>query len=187
MADLKGMGETRLSQRYAAALYALADERRVLSDVVEQMAALGSFIAGDRNLRRMIENPLTDSVKAAPVMHASLIAGGFLPIICDFVSVIATNRRLRDLPDLISGFAAYCAAKRGEIVADVTVAHEFTDLQRTQLRARLTEAGYSNVKLIEHLDPEILGGLVLKLGSRVYDTSLRSRLNRLTHSLKGAT
>ena len=78
------------------------------------------------------------------------------------------------------------ARKRGEIVADVASAHPLSDVQRAQLRARLTESGYSNVKLNERVEPALLGGLVLKIGPRIYDTSLRSRLQRLNYSLKGA-
>jgi len=95
-------------------------------------------------------------------------------------------KQLRDLPRLIAGFAAYVAAKRGEIVADVTSAHALSDLQRNQLRARLTEAGYGNVKIMEHTDASLLGGMVLKIGAKLYDTSLKSRLDRLNYSLKGA-
>lgn len=150
------------------------------------MAALGRLIGESGDLRRLIENPLTDTARAAPVLTKALTEQGFLPIIRNFVNVAITNCRLRDLPRLIAGFSAYVATKRGEIVADVTSAHALSDLQRNQLRARLTEAGYGNVKLVEHTDPSLLGGLSLKIGSKLYDTTLKSRLNRLNYSLKGA-
>jgi F-type H+-transporting ATPase subunit delta len=107
-------------------------------------------------------------------------------LVLNFVNVAVTNRRLRDLPALVTGFAAYVAEKRGEIVATVTTAHALTDLQRNQLRARLTESGYGSVRLIEHLDPALLGGMTLKIGAKLFDTSLKSRLSRLNYSLKGA-
>ena len=186
MVDHTGTGETGLSGRYAAALYALAFEQKILNDVVDQMAALGRLIQESADLRRLIETPLTDAAKAAPVLTQALAAQGFLPIIRNYVNVVIANRRLRDLPLLIAGFAAYVATKRGEIVADVTSAHALSDTQRHQLRARLTEAGYGNVHLVEHTDPSLLGGLVLKVGAKLFDTSLKSRLNRLNYSLKGA-
>ena len=186
LADITGTAETGLSARYAAALYALAFDQNILNEVIDQMASLGQLIRESNDLRRLIANPLTDSAIVAPVLTKALSEQGFLPIIRKFVNVVITNRRLRDLPGLIDGFAAYVAAKRGEIVADVTSAHPLTDLQRNQLRARLTEAGFSGVKLIEHTDASLLGGLVLKIGAKLYDTSLKSRLNRLNYSLKGA-
>jgi F-type H+-transporting ATPase subunit delta len=186
LADMTGIGETGLSARYAAALYALAFDQNILNEVIDQMASLGQLIRESADLRRLLGNPLTDATRVAPILTKALSEQGFLPIIRNFVNVAITNRRLRDLAGLIDGFAAYVAAKRGEIVADVTSAHALTDLQRTQLRARLTEAGFSGVKLIEHTDAGLLGGMVLKIGAKLYDTSLKSRLNRLNYSLKGA-
>jgi len=144
------------------------------------------LIAESEDLRRYIGTPLTDAAKAAPVVDGILAQQGFSTLVRHFVGVAIANRRLRDLPKLVAGFAAYVAGKRGEMVADVASAHPLSDVQRTQLRARLTEAGYSNVKLNERVDAALLGGLVLKVGPRIYDTSLRSRLQRLNYSLKGA-
>jgi F-type H+-transporting ATPase subunit delta len=186
LVDTTGTTETGLTARYAAALYSLAFEQNVLNEVVGQMEALGRLIRDDADLRRLLANPLTDGAKAAPVLTRALEAGGFLPLIANFVNVAIVNRRLSRLPELIAGFAAYVAAKRGEVVAEVTSAHALTELQRNQLRARLTEAGHGSVRMIERTDPLLLGGLVLKIGAKLYDTSLKSRLNRLTYSLKGA-
>jgi F-type H+-transporting ATPase subunit delta len=127
-----------------------------------------------------------DAFHAAPILRDILASQNFLPIIVNFANVVVANRRLSDLPGLISGFAAYVAAKRGEIVAEVTSAHPLTDLQRNQLRARLTESGFGKVNITEQVDASLLGGLVLKIGAKLYDTSLKSRLNRLNYSLKGA-
>ncbi|MDE8346563.1 MAG: ATP synthase F1 subunit delta [Acidocella sp.] len=186
MVDIATKAETRLSGRYAAALYALGAEQNTLPQIVDQMAALGHLISGNKDLAALIANPLTDAAKSAPAIRAALSSQGFLPVIMNFVNVVIANRRLADLPGLISGFASYAAQQRGEIVAEVTSAHALSDLQRAQLSARLTEAGYGTIKLIERLDPSLLGGLVLKIGARLYDTSLKSRLNRLNYSLKGA-
>lgn len=186
MVEITGKGETRLSARYAAALYALAAEQGILNDVTAQMEALGRLIAEHPDIARMVHNPLTDAAKIAHAISAALTAGGFLPVIVNFVNVAIANRRLKDLPELITGFAAYAAEKRGEIIAEITSAHALTDLQRAQLRARLTESGFGAVKFIERVDASLLGGLILKIGAKIYDTSLKSRLNRLNHSLKGA-
>ncbi|MBB5372976.1 ATP synthase F1 subunit delta [Acidocella aromatica] len=186
MAEITGTGETGLTARYAAALYALAFEQNALNEVIEQMQALGRLIAESAPLKQFLANPLTDAAKARQVLADALAAQGFGTLVRNFVNVVVANRRLRDLPAPVAGFAAYVAAKRGEVVADVTSSHELTELQRTQLRARLAEAGYGNVRLVEHTDPSLLGGLVLKVGAKLFDTSLKSRLNRLNYSLKGA-
>ncbi|WP_297493706.1 ATP synthase F1 subunit delta [Acidocella sp.] len=186
MAEITGTGETGLTARYAAALYALAFERNALNDVVGQMAALGRLIAESPALKALLANPLTDIAKAGPALNEALSAQGVGELVCNFIGVVAANRRLRDLPALVAGFASYAAAKRGELPVKVTTAHELTDLQRTQLRARLTEAGYGNVMLTERVDAGLLGGMVLQAGAKIYDTSLKSRLNRLNYSLKGA-
>jgi F-type H+-transporting ATPase subunit delta len=179
------MAEAGFAARYASALYALAFEQGVLDRTVDEMAALGKLIAESPELSRLIATPFTRSHTSA-ILNDALKTQGFSTLILNFVAVAITNRRLTDLPALISGFAAYVAAKRGEIIATVTTAHPLTDLQRTQLRARLTESGYSSVRLVEHLDPTLLGGLKLKIGAKLYDTSLKSRLSRLNYSLKGA-
>lgn len=186
MVETIGTGETGLTARYATALYATALERGALDEVVEQMAALGRLIREQADLRALLGNPLLDSQKTAPVLARALEAQGFSPLVRNFVLVAAQHRRLRDLPRLVDGFAAYVAAKRGEIVAEVTTAHQLTDLQRAQLHARLTEAGHRNARLVERQDASLLGGMIVKIGSKLYDTSLKSRLQRLNYSLKGA-
>jgi F-type H+-transporting ATPase subunit delta len=186
LGEITILGETGFAARYAAALYALAFEQNSLDQIVDEMAALGRLIADSEDLRCYIGTPLTDAAKAAPVIDGILAGQGFSTLLRHFVGVAVTNRRLRHLPALIAGFAAYVARKRGEMVADIASANPLSDVQRTQLRARLTEAGYSNVKLNERVDPALLGGLILKVGPRIYDTSLRSRLQRLNYSLKGA-
>ena len=94
--------------------------------------------------------------------------------------------RLAALPEVAASFALLLAESRGQQTAEVTTAHPLNDTQRNQIAARLTEAGYSNVRLVERLDPSILGGMILKIGSRLYDTSIKSRLQRLSYAMKGA-
>jgi F-type H+-transporting ATPase subunit delta len=185
LVEISGDGEAGFAVRYAAALYALAFEQGVLDRTVDEMALLGRLIVESADFGRLVRTPFTDS-KTRGVLNGALAAQGFSKIVLNFVNVAVTNRRLRDLPALVAGFAAYVARRRGEIVANVATAHGLTDLQRTQLRARLTEAGYGNVRLDERVDPDLLGGMTLKIGAKLYDTSLKSRLSRLNYSLKGA-
>ncbi len=175
-----------LADRYAAALYALADESHELDTVVSQMENLGQLIDGSKDFRRLLESPLIDVKTATAAAQAVLTQEGFGKQIRDFVGVISVNRRLRALREIVTAFAALVAERRGVVTAHVASAHPLSDVQRQQLRARLIEAGYGNVNINERVEPDLLGGLIVRIGARLYDTSLRSRLQRLQYAMKGA-
>jgi F-type H+-transporting ATPase subunit delta len=175
-----------LADRYAAALYALADENHVLDTVVSQMEDLGRLIDASSDFRRLLQSPLIDVKTATQAAQAVLTQEGFGKEVRDFVGVISVNRRLRALRDIVNAFAALVAERRGIITAHVASAHPLNDVQRQQLRARLIEAGYGNVNITEKVEADLLGGLVVRIGARLYDTSLKSRLQRLQYAMKGA-
>lgn len=181
-----GTTASPLAGRYAAALYEVADEARALDEVVDQAEALGRLIDQSTPLRALLSNPLLDVAQARKAMLAVLDAQGFGDTIRRFVGTVANNRRLSDLRPILSGFAALVAGRRGIVVAEVASAHALSDLQRTQLLARLTEAGYGRVNIQERVEAGLLGGLVVRVGARLYDASLRSRLARLHYAMKGA-
>jgi F-type H+-transporting ATPase subunit delta len=175
-----------LSDRYAAALYAHADDTHALDAVVSEMEALGRLIDTSADMRRLLESPLIDVAAATKAATAVLEQQGFGKPVRDFVGVIAANRRLRALREIVAAFASLVAQRRGIITAHVASAHPLNDVQRQQLRARLIEAGYGNVNIHEAVEPDLLGGLVVRIGARLYDTSLKSRLQRLQFAMKGA-
>jgi F-type H+-transporting ATPase subunit delta len=175
-----------LTERYAAALYALADERHALDRIVEEMDALGRLIDASADLRRLLDSPLIDVHTGQRAVRAVLAGEGFSGTVQDFASVVVANRRQRELRAIVRAFAALVAEKRGVVVANVTSAHPLSEVQRQQLRARLIEAGYGSVNIVEQVDPSLLGGLVVRIGARLYDTSLKSRLQRLQYAMKGA-
>jgi F-type H+-transporting ATPase subunit delta len=175
-----------LADRYAAALYAHADDAGALDSVVTEMQTLGRLIQQSSDFRRLIESPLIDVNLGTKAALAVLEQEGFSKPVRDFVGVIASNRRLRALPAIVIAFAALVADRRGIITAHVTTAQPLNDLQRQQLRARLIEAGYGNVNIEEQVQPDLLGGLIVRIGARLYDTSLKSRLQRLQYAMKGA-
>ena len=177
---------TGLFGRYATALYELADEQRSLDMVVDQADGLARLIEQSATLRTMLVDPALDIAQSRAAMLAVLRDQGFGETIQHFVGVIANNRRLAVLPAILAAFAALVAQRRGITIAEVSSAHPLSDLQRTQLRARLTEAGYGRVDIREHVDAALLGGLVVRVGARLYDSSLKSRLARLNHAMKGA-
>ncbi len=175
-----------LTDRYAAALYAHADEQHALDAVVAEMEGLGHLIDTSADFRRLLESPLIDVNQATRAALAMLEQEGYSKQVRDFVGVIAANRRLRNLPEIIAAFARLVAERRGIVSAHVASAHPLSDVQRQQLRARLIEAGYGNVNIHESVEPDLLGGLVVRVGARLYDTSLKSRLQRLQYAMKGA-
>ena len=175
-----------MADRYAAALYAHAEDVGALDAVVAEMEQLGKLIQASADFRRLIESPLIDVNQASRAALAVLEQAGVGKPIRDFVGVVAGNRRLRSLPAIVAAFAALVAEKRGVVTAFVASAHALNDVQRQQIRARLIEAGFGNVNIVEQLEPELLGGLVVRVGARLYDTSLKSRLQRLQYAMKGA-
>jgi F-type H+-transporting ATPase subunit delta len=175
-----------LAERYATALYSLADDQHALDLVVEQMDGLGRLIDDSADLRRLLESPLIDLQTAQKAARAVLAEQGFGKTVQDFVSVVIANRRQNVLRSIVRAFAELVADKRGVVVAHIQSAHPLTDVQEQQLRARLIEAGYGNVDFRKTVDPTLLGGLVVRIGARLFDSSLKSRLQRLQYAMKGA-
>jgi F-type H+-transporting ATPase subunit delta len=175
-----------MADRYAAALYAHAEDLNALGPVVSDMENLAWVIDQSADFRRLMESPLIDVNQARTAAMAVLLQEGFGKAVQDFVGVVTNNRRLRYLREIVTAFATLVATKRGIVTAHVATAHPLTDLQRQQLLARLIEAGYGNVNIAEAVDPTLLGGMVVSIGARLYDTSLKSRLQRLQFAMKGA-
>lgn len=177
---------TGLGRRYALALYACADEAHALDATVADMEKLGQAIAASEDLQRLIASPLIDLREAERAVDGVLTALGIGPIVKNFVGVVIGNRRLRELPALIGAFTALVAERRGIVTAEVVSARPLDERAEQTLRARLIEAGYGNVHLVKSVDPSLLGGLVVRIGTRLYDSSLKSRLQRLHYAMKGA-
>jgi F-type H+-transporting ATPase subunit delta len=175
-----------VADRYAAALYSLASDGHALDAVVEQMDGLGRLIDESADMRRLLDSPLIDLPTSQAATRAVLASAGFGKLVQDFVGVVVANRRQNLLRACVRAFAALVAEKRGVVVAFVQTAHPLTDVQEQQLRARLIEAGYGNVDIQKSVDPGLLGGLVVRIGARLYDSSLKSRLQRLQYAMKGA-
>lgn len=175
-----------LAGRYASALYSLADDTHTLDQTVDEMQALGRLIDDSADLRRLLESPLIDVNQAVGAIRAALQNQGFSDTIVRFASVVTCNRRLNKLRDIVSAFATLVAEKRGVVTAQVVSAHRLTTVQREALRARLIEAGYGQVNIEEQVDRSLLGGLTVRIGARLFDTSIKSRLQRLQYAMKGA-
>jgi F-type H+-transporting ATPase subunit delta len=180
-----------VAERYARAMLGLVDDRRqtdpgAVDRIAADLETLFALWRDDAPFRAFVADPRLDSASQKKGAFAVLDRAGVGPEVRNLVGVLIGNRRLAQLPQVAAAFGAQLAARRGQQVANVTTAHALSDTQRAQVSARLTEAGFSGVKLSEQVDPSILGGLIVRIGSRLYDNSIKSKLQRLQYLMKGA-
>jgi F-type H+-transporting ATPase subunit delta len=174
-----------LQGRYASALYDLASEQGFVTAVESDLDKLGTAIDGTPDLAALIRNPQISRDDAARAIEAVGNLLGLSQLTRNFIAVLAANRRLAALPDVVRAFASIAAAQRGEVTAEVTSAHALSDDQVSAVVAKLKAREGKEIKLKAKVDPEILGGLVVKIGSRQIDGSIRTRLNSLANAMKG--
>jgi F-type H+-transporting ATPase subunit delta len=182
----EGTGVSGLADRYAAALFDLADERKALDRVAEDLRTLRGLIAESADLRRLIRSPILSRADQGRAIAAVAEHVGLATLTRNFLGLVARNRRLFAVPAMIGAFLARLAARRGEVTAEVTTAHELTPAQLAAVGEQLRKAMGSKVAVEVKIDPALLGGLVVKVGSRMVDASLRSKLHRLQLAMKGA-
>ena len=172
--------------RYATALYSYAGDLDRLTPVTANMERLGQLIDENDDLRRLVGSPLTDARDARRALRA-VIRDQELGIVARrLIDVLIANRRLPLLRSIVTAFATLSAEKRGIVTAEVATAHPLTDVQEQQLRGRLIEMGHGSVRIERIVDPGLLGGLIVRVGAKLYDSSLKSRLQRLQYAMKGA-
>lgn len=191
IASAQTMNASGLAARYAQALLSLADDaRRDDAGAVDRIAGdldkLFQLWRDDAGFRAFVADPRIDAASQRRAGFGVLDRAGIGKEVHNFLGVLIANRRLSALPEIAAAFGALLAARRGQQTADVTTAHPLTDVQRVAIAAQLTVAGYSGVRLVEHLDASLLGGLVVRIGSRLYDNSIKSKLQRLQYAMKGA-
>ncbi|MBU6267243.1 MAG: F0F1 ATP synthase subunit delta [Sphingomonadales bacterium] len=174
-----------LQGRYASALFDLAAEQGAVTAVESDLESLGAAITATPDLAGMIRNPRVSRADAARAMDAVSGVIGLSPLTKNFLGVLAGNGRLSALPEIVRAFASIAAAQRGEVTAEVTSAHPLSDEQVSALAAKLKAREGKEVKITASVDPEILGGLVVRIGSRQIDSSIRTRLNSLAQAMKG--
>lgn len=182
---------TGLSERYALALLGIVDDLRQREPgapdrVAADLDTLFALWRDDQGFRAFVADPRLDGAEQKRAAFAVMERAGIGTEVRNLVGVLIINRRLSKLPEVAASFGALLAARRGQQIAQVSTAHPLSDTQRAQIVARLTEAGYSGVQLRENVDTTLLGGLVVRIGSRLYDNSLKSKLQRLQYAMKGA-
>jgi F-type H+-transporting ATPase subunit delta len=174
-----------LQGRYASALYDLASEGNAVAAVESDLDTLGQAIAGSADLAALIRNPEVKRDAAAAAIDGVAKLLGLSQLTRNFLGVLAANRRLAKLPEIVRAFAAIAAATRGEVKAEVTSAHALSDAQMQALAAKLKAREGKDVTLTATVDPAILGGLIVRIGSTQIDSSIRTRLNTLATAMKG--
>lgn len=176
---------TGLGGRYATALFELAHESKVLDPVAADLAALDRMLAESEDLRRLVASPVITRDEQDRAMTAILASMGAHDLTRRVVGLMARKRRLFALADVIRAYRRLLAARRGEVAAEVTSAHALTADQHADLAAALKRALGREVAVETRVDPALIGGLVVQVGSRMIDNSLRTKLQRLQFAMKG--
>ena len=172
--------------RYATALFELAVDRGVIDEVANDLGQLQAMINESADLRRLIQSPLFSRDQQSGAMAAVLTSAGLSELVRNFVGVVAGNRRLFALEGMIGAYRALVARHRGEVTAEVISAAPLSDTQRAAVEQALKQAIGSNVAIDTDVDPALIGGMVVRVGSRMVDSSLRTKIQRLQLAMKGA-
>ena len=178
--------ESGLTGRYATALFDLADEGKALDAVAEDLIALQGAVGASEDMMRLVRSPVLDRDEQWKAMSALLDKMGANDLTKKFLGVVTANRRLFVLPGIIRAYLAELASRRGEVTADVVSAHPLNDAQVKALEDSLKKALGGKVAIAPRVDSSILGGLIVKVGSRMIDSSLRTQLQKLKFAMKGA-
>ena len=178
--------QASLAGRYASALFDLASEAGTVTAVESDLEKLRAALGESADLRALTTNPEVsrDAAQGAIGGVAGLL--GLSPLTGNFLGVLAQNRRLSQLPAMIRAFNTIAAAQRGEVTAEVTSAHALTDTQLASLKDKLTAREGRTVKLQTSVNPDLLGGLVVTIGSKRIDGSILTRLNTLATKMMKA-
>ncbi len=174
-----------IAQRYASALFDLAESRDILDAVAADLETLKAMIGDSADLRRLLHSPAVsraDQTKAVTTLAAK---AGFDTVTSNFLGLAAQHRRLILLPAVIESYLGRLAARRGETAASVATAVALSPAQIETLTATLKAAFGGAVAVEAAVDPSLLGGMVVKVGSRMVDSSLRTKLQHLKLAMKG--
>ncbi|HSD34880.1 MAG TPA: F0F1 ATP synthase subunit delta [Alphaproteobacteria bacterium] len=180
-------GLSGLAQRYATALFELADERKELDQIANDLVSLRAAIQESPDLQRLLASPLLDRAEQGRALTALLGRMGLGATVRNFVAVVARNRRLFALKAMADAFLADLARRRGEVRAEVVSARPLSDAQHQALLETLRRATGGKIAIDTAVDGSLIGGLVVRVGSRQIDTSLKTKLSRLQLAMKGAS
>ena len=175
-----------VSGRYATALFELARDEKCLDAVKADLDRFEAMLVESEDLKRLVRSPVFSADVQAKALSAVLDKAAITGISANFLKVLTANRRLFAVADVIRAFRALVARFKGEASAEVTVAEPLSEKNLETLKAALKSVTGKDVTLNVQVNPSIIGGLVLKLGSRMVDSSLRTKLNSIKHAMKEA-
>jgi F-type H+-transporting ATPase subunit delta len=176
-----------MAGRYASALFELALEAKATDAVKSDLEKFDGLVAGSADLNRLVRSPVFGADEQLKALSAILDKTGIKGLAANFLRVITANRRLFAARDMIRGYRALVARHKGEVTAQVTVAEKLSDKNLDALKGALkTVTGGKDIDFDVKVDPAIIGGLIVKVGSRMVDTSLRTKLNSIKLAMKEA-
>ena len=175
-----------VAERYASALFDLARDQNALDDVESHVTTLRQMISESDDLRRLLESPVFKAEDQIRALDAVMQSHGVSGLVANFAKLTARNRRLFALPDMLKAYGDLMAKRRGETLAVVTSAEPLNDEQLETLRRVLSEKTGGTMKLETIVDPSLIGGLIVRLGSQMIDTSVRTRLQGMRQAMKEA-
>ncbi|MBA84910.1 F0F1 ATP synthase subunit delta [Thalassobius sp. S69A] len=173
-----------IAARYATAIFEIAKESNALADLETNVTDLGAVLSESSDLQSMILSPMISREDQGAAVAAIADKMGLMPVLKNGLSVMAEKRRLFVLPALLSALQAQIAEEKGEVTAEVTSAKALTKTQAEKLAKTLTARVGKTVKINAAVDEDLIGGLVVKVGSKMIDTSIRSKLNSLQNAMK---
>lgn len=173
-----------IAGRYATALFELAVSEKRLDETAAELDRLRDMLEESADLDRLVRSPVISREEQGKAMATILEQAGMSPLVRRFVGVVAQNRRLFTLRDMIRAFGQLLAEHRGEVVAEVTSANALNDSQLAAVKASLAQGLGRDVSVETHVDDSLIGGLVVKVGSRMIDSSLRTKLQNIKFAMK---
>jgi F-type H+-transporting ATPase subunit delta len=174
----------QIARPYAQALFDLASSENALDPVERDLEALAVLASESHEFYRFLRSPVISADAKAVAMNEILGKAGLLPMVANFVRVVARNGRLFALPAMVKTFRQLAAAARGEVSAEVTSAVPLSALQLSALTDTLKRKIGKTVKLIQHVDASLIGGLVVRVGSQMIDSSLKTKLTAMKIAMK---
>tara|TARA_Y100000590_G_scaffold451845_1_gene593964 strand:+ start:88 stop:645 length:558 start_codon:yes stop_codon:yes gene_type:complete len=175
-----------ISNRYASALYDLAVEKNNIDTTINDLNSMKEIINKNKDLRLLIKSPLVSSQDKLEIFAKILLKLDANELTYNFIKVIASNKRFAYLQLIISQFIKINSQKRGDIIADITSAEELSDIQKNEIQNKLKTKLGDKLSLNYKIDNSIIGGLIVKVGSKMIDSSLASKINKLKIAMKGA-
>jgi F-type H+-transporting ATPase subunit delta len=175
-----------VSGRYATALFELARDEKSIDAVKADLGKFDAMLNESADLKRLVRSPVFSADAQLKALTAVLDKAGITGTAANFLKVLTRNRRLFAVSDVVRAFRALVAKFKGEATAEVTVAESLNDRNLDALKTALKTVTGKDVALNVNVDPSIIGGLVVKLGSRMVDSSLRTKLNSIKHAMKEA-